>query len=200
VAEDGAVGLIFADGLERPLLSELVIGRDRSCGLVVEAKTVSRSHARMFEENGIWFLEDQGSANGTRVNEKSIPSLMAVRLRHGDRIQVGPQIFVFSRPSELDDDDRTEPEVAVDAVNSDSRLSPLQTQVVRILCEEWIESGNLDRLPSNEEIATRLGTPGASATVKAALRRAYIKAGIAELPPQTKRRALCRIARHHGWI
>ena len=200
MADNGAVGLIFADGLERPLRSELAIGRDQSCALIVDSKTVSRNHARLFEENGIWFLEDQGSANGTRVNQKSLPPLIAVRLRHGDRIQVGPQIFVFSRPSELYDEDRTDPEAAVEPVGPKNRLSPLQTQVVCILCEEWMESGSLERLPSNEEIAERLGTPGAAATVKAALRRTYVKAGIADLPPQTKRRALCRVARNRGWI
>jgi hypothetical protein len=200
VAANGPSALIFADGLERPLPGELMIGRDRSCGLTLASKTVSRAHARLYEENGIWFLEDQGSANGTRVNDKQAPARASVRLRHGDRIQVGPQLFLFSRPSELDDEERTESEAATDPAETYNRLSPLQTQVVHILCEDWIESGNLEQLPTNEDIAKRLGTPGAAATVKAALRRVYVKAAISDLPPQAKRRALCRIARHRGWI
>lgn len=192
-----AAELIFDDGLRRPLASELSIGRDRACALVLESKKVSRAHARVFEENGLWFVEDRGSSNGTYVNDRQIPSLTAIRLRHGDQIQVGPQRFRFSRPAELDDGDRTESEEAIEPIN---RLSPLQLQVVRILCDEWLQSGSLDHLPSNEEIADRLGTPGAAATVKAALRRAYAKAGVAQLPPQEKRRALCRVARRHGWI
>jgi hypothetical protein len=193
--------LIFADGLERPLPRELTIGRDRSCGVIVAAKTVSRSHARLYEDNGIWFAEDQGSANGTRVNDQVIPPRLPIRLRHGDRIQVGPQLFVFSHPAELEDGDRTEPEEAVDVGGGlAGALSPLQVQVVRILCEGWLTTGNLDQLPTNQEIAAQLGTPGAAATVKAALRRAYAKAGISDLPPQAKRRAICRIARSHRWI
>jgi pSer/pThr/pTyr-binding forkhead associated (FHA) protein len=201
VAANGQSTLIFADGLERPLPSELTIGRDRSCGVILAARTVSRSHARLYEERGLWFIEDQASANGTRVNDVLIPPRLAIRLRHGDRIQVGPQLFLFSHPSELEDEDRTEAEAAVEPDDGiTAALSPFQRQVVRILCEEWSRTGNLDLLPTNEEIAARLGTPGAAATVKAALRRAYAKAGISDLPPQAKRRAICRIARNHGWI
>jgi pSer/pThr/pTyr-binding forkhead associated (FHA) protein len=201
VAAGSQSTLIFADGLERPLPAELTIGRDRSCGVILAAKTVSRSHARLYEHNGIWFVEDQGSANGTRVNDQVIPPRLAIRLRHGDRIQVGPQLFLFSNPAELEDDDRTESEVAIDVAGGPvGALSPFQVQVVRVLCEGWLATGNLDRLPTNDEIAARLGTPGAAATVKAALRRIYAKASISDLPPQAKRRALCRIARSHGWI
>src|SRR2546423_11201451 len=51
------------------------------------------------------------------------------------------------------------------------RLSPLQTQVVRCLCGPWLEGASLESLPSNEQIASLLGTPGATETVKATLRR-----------------------------
>ena len=201
MAESSQPTLIFTDGLERPLPRVLTIGRDRSCGVILTAKTVSRAHARLYEDHGMRFVEDQGSANGTKVNDQVIPPHLPVRLRHGDRIQVGPQLFLFSHPAELEDDDRTESEEPVDIGGGPAgALSPLQTQVVRILCECWLTTGNLDRLPTNEEIAAELGTPGAAATVKAALRRAYAKAGISDLPPQAKRRALCRIARNHRWI
>ena len=80
------------------------------------------------------------------------------------------------------------------------RLSPLQLHVVRCLCESWLEGATLDQLPSNEQIADRLGTPGATGTVKAALRRAYAKVGLTSGTPHAKRRALCRVARQQGWI
>ncbi len=154
----------------------------------------------MFEKNGFWFLEDLGSANGTRVNKHLVAPTTAVRLRHGDRIQVGPQIFRFLHPDELDDEERTESEEAVDPTPARIHLSPLQAQVVRILCEEWLASGSLEHVLTNEEIAERLGTPGAAETVKATLRRAYAKAGLSDLPAQAKRRALCRVAHSNGWL
>ena len=39
-------------------------------------------------------------------------------------------------------------------------LSPFQRQVVEALCSGWLAGGSLDDLPTNEEIAARLGTPG----------------------------------------
>jgi hypothetical protein len=194
-----AASLVFADGLERTLEEEFTMGRDPCNALVIEAKTVSRLHARIFEEDGRWFVEDRGSANGTLVNGQRIPPHTPVHVRHADRIQVGPQAFVISNPAEAADPNRTEPGPELPAV-PERGLSVLQQRVVQILCEEWIRDGTLDRLPSNEEIARRLGTPGAARTVKAALRRVYAKAGVSGLPAQEKRRALCRVARSRGWI
>ena len=64
----------------------------------------------------------------------------------------------------------------------------------------WLAGSSLETLPSNEQIAAQLGTPGATGTVKAALRRIYAKAGLSDQPAHAKRRALCRIARQNGWI
>src|SRR2546423_3914808 len=78
------------------------------------------------------------------------------------------------------------------------RLSPLQTQVVRCLCGPWLEGASLESLPSNEQIAALLGTPGAAETVKATLRRVYTKAGLSHMPAHAKRRAPFPIARQRG--
>jgi hypothetical protein len=199
VVEASRVSLIRGE-IELPLDGELSIGRDREADLELEAATVSRTHARVFEHGGAWYVEDHGSANGTSLNDRLIPPRTPIRLRHGDRLAIGPERLAFSRPEELDDPERTETDLAPLGGREDGRLSPFQLQVVRILCEDWLATGSLDRLPTNEEIAERLGTPGAAATVKAALRRAYAKAGVSELPPQAKRRALCRVARSRGWI
>jgi pSer/pThr/pTyr-binding forkhead associated (FHA) protein len=191
--------LIFNDGLERPLHGELTIGRDPENDLVLITKTVSRQHARLVFREGRWLIEDRGSANGTMLNGHRIQPGAQLPLRHADRIEVGSQTIIFSEPSQLHDPGRTEtaPEVAI---GQSRALSPLQMQVVGCLCRAWLEGGTLEHLPSNEEIAAELGTPGAAGTIKAALRRAYAKAGVTELPAHEKRRALCRIARERGWI
>jgi hypothetical protein len=80
------------------------------------------------------------------------------------------------------------------------QLSAFQRQVVQALCGPWLAGASLETLPSNEEIAAKLGTPDATGTVKAALRRIYAKAGLSDQPPHAKRRALCRVARQNGWI
>jgi len=45
-----------------------VIGRDPGCDLRFDDPMVSRRHARVRLERGLWLIEDLGSRNGTRVD------------------------------------------------------------------------------------------------------------------------------------
>ncbi len=192
-------GLILPDGTERELSVEFSIGRAEENDLTIEKPTVSRHHAVLTEEGERWFLEDRGSFNGTFLNGSRIQAGAKVPLRHGDRIGLGAESVVFSAPGSLVD-----PEVTTALQTGPPALtrplSPFQRQVVEALSSGWLAGGSLDDLPTNEEIAARLGTPGATETVKAALRRAYAKAGLTEGSPYAKRRALCKIARQRGWV
>jgi pSer/pThr/pTyr-binding forkhead associated (FHA) protein len=192
-------GLILPDGSERELSSEFTIGRAEENDLTIAKATVSRHHAVVTEEGERWFLEDRGSFNGTFLNGSRIQAGAKVPLRHGDRIGLGAESIVFSAPGSLVD-----PEVTTALQTGPPALtrplSPFQRQVVEVLCSGWLAGGSLDDLPTNEDIAARLGTPGATETVKAALRRAYAKAGLTEGSPYAKRRALCKIARQRGWV
>lgn len=191
--------LTLPNGEEQPLRPDLTIGRGAGNDIALRSQTVSRRHAVLTFEESRWFVHDRGSANGTFVNASRIPFGVPHPLRHGDRIQVGAETLVFSWPAEQADPDRTDtlaerpPELAV-------QLSPFQLQVVRALCGAWLSSAELDQVPSNQQIAAQLGTPGASGAVKAALRRIYAKAELSELPAHAKRRMLCRIARQRGWL
>lgn len=180
-----------------PLARELAIGRSGENDVVLLAKTVSRRHALLTFREGRWFIEDCGSANGTFVNGDRISVGIPHPLHHADRIQLGSEKLVFSWPAEAADPDRTE---SFEEVPFEAELSPFQHQVVRALCGAWLGGETLDELPSNREIASQLGTPGADETVKAALRRIYAKAGLSDVPAHAKRRVLCRIARQRGWI
>ena len=192
-------GLILPDGTERELSAEFSIGRAEENDLTIEKPTVSRHHAVLTEEGERWFLEDRGSFNGTFLNGSRIQAGAKVPLRHGDRIGLGAESVAFSAPGSLVD-----PEVTTALQTGPPAmtrpLSPFQRQVVEALSSGWLAGGSLDDLPTNEEIAARLGTPGATETVKAALRRAYAKAGLTEGSPYAKRRALCKIARQRGWV
>jgi hypothetical protein len=192
-------GLILSDGGERQLTAEFTIGRADDNDLTIDKPTVSRNHAVVTEEGERWFLEDRGSFNGTFVNGQRIQAGAKVPLRHGDRIGLGAESLVFSAPGSLVDPDVTTAlQTGPPALTRP--LSPFQRQVVEALSSAWLAGGSLDDLPTNEEIASRLGTPGATETVKAALRRAYAKAGLTEGSPYAKRRALCKIARQRGWV
>ncbi len=192
-------GLILSDGSERQLAADFTIGRAEDNDLAIEKPTVSRHHVVISSEGDRWFLEDRGSFNGTLLNGSRIQAGAKVPLRHGDRIGLGAESVVFSAPDSLVDPEVTTA-LQTGPPGMTRPLSPFQRQVVEALCSAWLAGGSLDELPTNEEIAARLGTPGATETVKAALRRAYAKAGLTDGSPYAKRRALCKIARQRGWI
>lgn len=195
----GRAWLILADGTEAELRDGFTVGRSDDCDLTIARATVSRTHALVTEGEERWFVEDRGSFNGTFLNGERIQPGVRLPLRHGDRIGLGDESVVFSWPAQNADRERTTP--LVEALPPLTRpLSPFQTQVVACLCSGWLAGGSLEDLPSNEEIAARLGTPGAVETVKAALRRAYAKAGLTAGSPYDKRRSLCKVARQRGWI
>lgn len=192
-------GTLLADGEEHRLRQNLRIGRGGDNDIQLEDAGVSRRHATLVWTEDRWCVEDRGSANGTWVNNERVPFGTPRPLRHGDRIRIGEQVLAFSWPADRDDPDRTDERPDLPQPTG-ARLSPLQLQVVRCLCGAWLGGATLDALPTNEQIAAQLGTPGATDTVKAALRRVYAKAAISELPAHQKRRALCRIARQRGWL
>jgi pSer/pThr/pTyr-binding forkhead associated (FHA) protein len=193
------IALTFPDGREYELRESVLIGRDPSNDLVFESPTVSRLHAAVTFRDRRWWIEDRGSYNGTYLNGARVHPGVPMPLRHADQIQLGSQSLVFSWPTQVLDADSTQP-VQEPAISGAAVLSPFQMHVVELLCAPWVAGASLENLPTNEEIAERLGTPGAASAVKAALSRVYAKAGLTGEPAQTKRRALCRIARQRGWI
>jgi pSer/pThr/pTyr-binding forkhead associated (FHA) protein len=64
--------------------------------VVIVSKRVSREHACIRWDGRKWTIEDQGSTNGTFLNDELV--LMAAPLRDGDRISIGEVTFVFHDP------------------------------------------------------------------------------------------------------
>lgn len=194
------VRLTLPDGTEHALSSSsLTIGRDPDNDLTFESAAVSREHAALVLREGRWYLEDRGSTNGTFLNGTRVAPGTPLPLRHADRLGLGDISLLFSWPTQLADPEATAALTGLSEPEG-TQLSPFQRQVVRCLCEPWLAGAGLESLPANEQIAAMLGTPGATGTVKAALRRIYAKAGLSGQPAYTKRRALCRIARQRGWL
>ena len=54
--------------------------------------TVSRNHAVLVERDGSYFVEDEGSLNGTFVNRHRIDK---AELENGDEVQVGKYRMTF---------------------------------------------------------------------------------------------------------
>jgi FHA domain len=75
-----------------PLDGETTVGRSPDCGIFLDDVTVSRKHAVLRERDGNFFIEDQGSLNGTFVNRKRVES---AQLDDGDELQVGKYRLTF---------------------------------------------------------------------------------------------------------
>jgi hypothetical protein len=71
---------------------ETTIGRSPDCGIFLDDVTVSRKHAVLVERDDGFFVEDQGSLNGTFVNRKRVES---AQLEDGDELQVGKYRLTF---------------------------------------------------------------------------------------------------------
>lgn len=71
----------------------MIIGRHRSCDVVITDETVSGRHCQIAESPDGYVIEDLASSNGTFVNGKRVET---TRLKSGDRIALGTASFVFT--------------------------------------------------------------------------------------------------------
>jgi FHA domain/zinc-ribbon domain len=68
------------------------IGRSPDCDIFLDDVTVSRKHAVLVYKDDAFFVEDQGSLNGTFLNRRRIES---GRLENGDELQIGKYKLSF---------------------------------------------------------------------------------------------------------
>ncbi|MEE1650815.1 FHA domain-containing protein [Brachybacterium sp. J144] len=65
----------------------ILIGRAPECTLVLDDDYASNRHARVFQREGEWMVEDLGSTNGTLVSGRRIEG--AVPFRPGAQVRIG---------------------------------------------------------------------------------------------------------------
>jgi hypothetical protein len=109
VEPDEALGTLDDLGVEGPALvvrsgggrsgesflpqdERTTIGRSPDCGVFLDDVTVSRRHAVLVQRAARWYIEDQGSLNGTFVNRRRVES---AELEDGDEIQIGKYRLTF---------------------------------------------------------------------------------------------------------
>ena len=69
---------------------EVLIGRGKENGLVLEDNAISRQHARIVEEPEGHLLVDNNSANGSWLNGQRVTE---ARLKPGDQIRLGKTVL-----------------------------------------------------------------------------------------------------------
>lgn len=69
------------------------LGRLPDCDIQIDSNMVSRKHARVFPQEGRFYIEDLGSGNGSYVNGQRIAG--PTMLKTNDRIKFGPILFRY---------------------------------------------------------------------------------------------------------
>ncbi|MEZ5236561.1 MAG: FHA domain-containing protein [Acidimicrobiia bacterium] len=78
-------------GRRYDLAEELTMGRAAGCQITLDDTYVSQVHARVFVRDGVVFVEDLGSTNGTYLNRKKVAG--PLMLKPGDQVQVGSTVL-----------------------------------------------------------------------------------------------------------
>jgi len=93
-------------------LDVMIIGRNSSCDIKIDDDAVSGEHFMItlvkcdyLEDFKDAFIEDLGSTNGTKVNDK--PLTTKYHLKHHDRIKIGRHVFSFDTELGRDELERT---------------------------------------------------------------------------------------------
>ena len=95
--EENLPCLLDPSGQEHPLGNTVTrMGRAVENEIVILDKRSSREHAVIRREGRKLILEDQGSTNGTYLNDERL--LNPVQLRDGDQVRVGDIVFTFYDP------------------------------------------------------------------------------------------------------
>ena len=104
--EEGA-WLEAADGTRHPIKGSCSLGRAGANAIVLESPKVSRRHALIHLQNiGELWLIDFGSSNGTFLNKRRIHR--PIRLRDGNYITIGDQVFNFRQPLSISEEHKTD--------------------------------------------------------------------------------------------
>jgi diguanylate cyclase (GGDEF)-like protein len=82
--------------------SEIVLGRDEDCDVVVALDDASRHHCRLRVDAAGVRVADLGSTNGTYVNEHEVLADTEVMLRSGDFLRVGGAVYKFLQGGNLE--------------------------------------------------------------------------------------------------
>ena len=75
----------------------VIIGRDKSCDIVLDDALVSRRHAKLIRDDEKYYIEDLNSTNGTYVNNNPLLQGLKKKLHSNDELRVGNTIIIFTR-------------------------------------------------------------------------------------------------------
>jgi pSer/pThr/pTyr-binding forkhead associated (FHA) protein len=92
----------------------VVIGRGPSCSVRIDDPGISRKHAEISYQDGMWFVRDLGSSNGTLVNGKWAEA-DKLSLSRNDVIRLGKTTFTYVEEAAAAEAEAAEGEIAMAA-------------------------------------------------------------------------------------
>lgn len=122
----------------------ITLGRASDCTIPIKDRFLSRRHAEIVPEQGVWYVRDCGSVNGTLLN--GVKLTQPVALRAGDRIALGDSEVVFHA------DENTSQFIAVD---TDSHATNLAIPVDQVEKERSSERAHILSSLAMEFLADR---------------------------------------------
>jgi pSer/pThr/pTyr-binding forkhead associated (FHA) protein len=148
------------------------IGRGAENDLVVDDPAVSRLHARVEREAGVYRIVDLGSTNGTAVDGVELRPWQPQPLAHGSTIDLAGAAqlrFLLSEQERTGGDAATTRRVAERAV----KLTNAEQEVLELLFVHYDEGRPAPRVATLKEVAERRYT--STAAVKMVLQGLYDK-------------------------
>jgi hypothetical protein len=74
---------------------QMQIGRAEACQIRLDDTYASQFHARIYQRDGSWFVEDLGSTNGTYLNQRRLTA--PAEIRAGDKLRIGKTTLELRR-------------------------------------------------------------------------------------------------------
>jgi serine phosphatase RsbU (regulator of sigma subunit)/pSer/pThr/pTyr-binding forkhead associated (FHA) protein len=72
-----------------------ILGRHPDCNIVLEVGAVSRQHAQILFKQGVYYVEDLDSRNGTQLNGQEVKGRGPQPLANNDRVKICDLLFTF---------------------------------------------------------------------------------------------------------
>ncbi len=111
--------------LEQP---KLTVGRLDECDITLADSSISALHCELFVEGGFWFVRDQNSTNGVRVNGQRLDPDSQQRLEPGATVTIAKMKFVIRYQPEKLGADGGSPDKGHASASAASQLKQLSVR------------------------------------------------------------------------
>ena len=104
--------------------NENLLGRDWQCRVVLNDPQASRVHARVWCDEEGWWVKDEGSSNGTFVNDQRIDQ---ARLSYDNELRIGGCVFVLQPEENKYRDESGRDDKTRLTIRFDEQFNPAET-------------------------------------------------------------------------